>query len=116
MNTRMDRTKLNIGAYCLAPYARTEQHIKELAECGIHLVICVDYDLPTLDLLEKYHVGAIVHTDMPGWWGGDGSNAGTMEQTNPFPLYVEAADRSNVIIYGGIDFEKMHAYFRENPD
>ena len=34
MNTRMDRTKLNIGVYCLASYARSEKHIKELADCG----------------------------------------------------------------------------------
>ena len=92
MNTRMDCTKLNIGVYCLAPYARTEAHIKDLADCGINLVICMDDDRATLDLLEKYHIGAIIDNAMPGWWGGDGTNAGTMEQTNPFDTYVKAAE------------------------
>ena len=28
MNKRMDRNRLNIGAYILQPYARTEDHIR----------------------------------------------------------------------------------------
>ena len=44
MNTRMDRKRLNIGTYHLKPYARTEQHVKDLADCGIDFVICMDYD------------------------------------------------------------------------
>lgn len=93
MNTRMNRTKLNIGTYVLQPYARTEQHIRELADCGINLVLGIDGDRETLDLLEKYQIGAIVNGVMPGWWGGDGTNAGTMERTNPFDAYVKAVER-----------------------
>ena len=45
--SRMDRSRLNIGAYILQPYARSEAHIKDLADCGIDFVICIDnYEYP----------------------------------------------------------------------
>jgi hypothetical protein len=37
----MDRKRLNIGAYILQPYARTERHIKEIADCGIDFIVCM---------------------------------------------------------------------------
>lgn len=91
MNKRMNRERLNIGVYHLRPYARTEQHIRDLRDCGIDFVICLDYDKPTLDLFEKYNVGAIVSGIVPGWWGGDGHNAGQMAANNPIEKYDEAA-------------------------
>ena len=91
MNTRMDRSRLNIGTYILQDYARTEKHIRELAECGIDFVVCMANDRPALDLFEKYHVGAIVNGVLPGWWGGDGDNAGTFEKTHPIEKYEQAA-------------------------
>ena len=91
MNKRMDRTRLNIGVYHLKPYARTEAHIKDLADCGIDFVVCMDNDRPALDLFHKYGVGAIVSGVVPGWWGGDGGNAGTMAAVNPMDTYEAAA-------------------------
>ena len=91
MNKRMDRNRLNIGVYHLKPYARTETHVKELAACGIDFVVCMDNDRPALDLLHQYGVGAIVSGIVPGWWGGDGDNAGTMATVNPMEKYVAAA-------------------------
>lgn len=88
---RMDRNKLNIGVYHLRPYARTEAHVKDLADCGVNFVICMDYDKPALDLFSKYSVGAIVSGIVPGWWGGDGDNAGMMREKNPISKYEEAA-------------------------
>ena len=88
---RMDRGKLNIGVYHLRPYARTEAHIKDLADCGIDFVICMENDRPALDLFNKYGVGAIVSGIVPGWWGGDGDNAGKLEETNPLSKYEEAS-------------------------
>ncbi|MBR4941487.1 MAG: hypothetical protein IKZ19_05755, partial [Clostridia bacterium] len=92
MNRRMDRTKLNIGTYILQPYARSEAHIRELAECGIDFVVCMSNDRPALDLMSKYGVGAIVSGVVPGWWGGDGDNAGALEKTNPIEKYLSAAE------------------------
>ena len=95
MNQRMDRTRLNIGVYHLRPYARTEAHVKDVADCGIDFVVCMDNDRPALDLFHKYGVGAIVSGIVPGWWGGDGSNAGKLADTNPMEKY-EAASASFV--------------------
>ena len=91
MNKRMNRNRLNIGVYHLRPYARTEAHIKDLADCGIDFVVCMDNDRPALDLFHKYGVGAIVSGIVPGWWGGDGDNAGKLRETNPMEKYVAAA-------------------------
>ncbi len=91
MNKRMNRNRLNIGAYILQPYARTEQHIKDVADCGIDFIVCMGNDVPALDLFEKYGVGAIVSGIVPGWWGGDGGNAGKMEAANPMEKYDAAA-------------------------
>ena len=41
MNTKMDRSRLNIGAYILQDYARTEQHIMDVADCGIDFIVCM---------------------------------------------------------------------------
>ncbi|MBE6676291.1 MAG: hypothetical protein IKB28_01400 [Clostridia bacterium] len=90
MNKRMDRNRLNIGAYHLRPYARTEAHVKDVADCGIDFVVCMDNDRPALDLFHKYGVGAIVSGIVPGWWGGDGSNAGKLADTNPMEKYEAA--------------------------
>lgn len=95
MNKRMDRNRLNIGVYHLRPYARTEAHVKDVADCGIDFVVCMDNDRPALDLFHKYGVGAIVSGIVPGWWGGDGSNAGKLADTNSMKKY-EAASASFV--------------------
>ena len=91
MNHRMDRNRLNIGVYHLKPYARTEAHVRDLANCGVDFVVCMDYDRPALDLLHKHNVGAIVTGLVPGWWGGDGNNAGTMAASNPIEKYHKCA-------------------------
>lgn len=88
---RMDVAKLNIGTYCLAEYARTESHVKDIADCGIDFVVSVPYDQTLLDLFAKYKLGAIVNGVAPGWWGGDGSRAGKMAETCPLELYEKAA-------------------------
>ena len=88
---RMDRSRLNIGVYHLRPYARTEAHIKDLADCGVDFVICMDNDRPALDLFQKYGIGAIVSGIVPGWWGGDGTHAGTLHERNPLSMYEEKA-------------------------
>ena len=88
----MDRSKINIGTYYLAPYAYSEEHVKELAECGIDMVVNMRHVSDVLDLFYKYGVGAIVTGIFPGWFGGNGSNAGTMSVTNPIEKYVQAKE------------------------
>ena len=57
--SRMDRNKLTIGTYILRRYARTEQHIKDIADCGIDFVVSMEDDKPALDLFEKYGITEI---------------------------------------------------------
>lgn len=88
----MDISKLIIGAYYLAPYASTAQHVHDLAECGIDVVINMRNDRAALDLLHQNNVKAIVSGIIPGWFGGDGANAGAMCEKNPLDRYEQAAD------------------------
>ena len=48
MNRHMDRSKLNIGAYILQPYARTERHISEIKECGIDFFVRITKEKESL--------------------------------------------------------------------
>ena len=88
---RMDTTKLNIGAYCLATNAQTEAHVRDIAACGIDFMESVPYDLKLMDLFAKYKLGAIVTRVAPPWWGGDGSRAGAMATNCPLSRYEKAA-------------------------
>ena len=92
MNHRMNRSRLNIGAYILQPYARTEAHIRDVVDCGVDFIVGMGDDRPALDLFAKYGLGAIVSGVLPGWWGGNGDNAGTMAEKNPLSKYDEIAD------------------------
>ena len=92
MNTRLDRTKLNIGAYILQPYARTEEHIKDIKECGIDMIVDLDYDTNALDLFYKHSLGAIVRDVAPHWWGGCGK-AGQFHKECPIELYEKIAKK-----------------------
>lgn len=86
-------SKLMIGAYYLAPYASTPEHVRDLADCGIDVVMNMRNDRAALDLLAQNGVGAIVSGIVPGWFGGDGSNAGTMSEKNPIEKYEIAAEK-----------------------
>ena len=85
---RMDRSKLLIGAYCFREAAHDEAHVRDLKECGIDFVTGVQAkDRATLDLLAKYGIGSIAGGVLPGWWGGNGSNAGKMRTSRPRGVY-----------------------------
>ena len=90
---RLNRNRLNIGTYCLQPYARTPAHIQDLAACGIDFVIGIDNDRGVLDLFSQYGIGAVVSGIVPGWFGGLGENAGTMWKTNHLGSYTAAAEK-----------------------
>lgn len=92
MNGRMDSQKLNIGAYYLAPCARSEEHVRELRECGVDFVVGMDNDRPALDMLLRHGVGAVVRGVVPSWWGGNTEKAGRLAQLNPLERYREGAE------------------------
>lgn len=87
MGYRMDRSRLHIGAYCLAPCAWSDEHVRDIARCGIDMMICVPNDRALLDRLHENGIGAVVTGVLPGWFGGMGENAGSMAQKNPLENY-----------------------------
>lgn len=89
----LDTGRLNIGAYYLSPQASTPAHVRDLAQCGIDVIVNMRNDCAALDLLAQNGVHAIVSGIVPGWFGGDGSNAGTMSEKNPLEKYALAAER-----------------------
>ena len=97
---RMDRSKLNIGAYCLAPYAWSEKHVREIAQCGIDLMLCVPYDRALLDRFHENGVGAVVSSVVPGWFGGLGENAGGMARSNPVENYRADGFEDHPAVWG----------------
>ena len=88
---RMDRSRLNIGAYTLRETSRTEQHVRDIADCGIDFMVCVPDDRAMLDRFQKYGIGAIVTGVLPPWWGGEGEDAGTLHEQHPIEKYYAAA-------------------------
>ncbi|MBQ9952072.1 MAG: TRAP transporter small permease subunit, partial [Clostridia bacterium] len=88
----LDTGRLNIGTYYLSPQASTPEHVRDLAQCGIDVVVNMRNDSAALDMLEQSGVKAIVSGIVPGWFGGDGSNAGMMNEKNPLQKYELAAD------------------------
>jgi len=85
---RMDRSKLLVGAYCYRPCGYDEQHVKEIADCGVDFIIGVDArQRAVLDLFAKYRLGVFAGGVLSGWWGGNGSNAGKMRAERPRAAY-----------------------------
>lgn len=90
---RISRDRLLIGTYCLAEYARSEEHIRALREAGVDFVCGVpasDRDL--LDRCEKYGIGVFANDVLPSWWGGYGENAGGMAEAVPLVSYERARE------------------------
>lgn len=88
---RMDRSRLNIGAYILQGNSRSEAHIKDVADCGIDFMMYMNNDTAALNLFSKYGVGAILVGTVPLWWGGFGDNAGTLQAQHPLSEYEAGA-------------------------
>ncbi|MBQ7721016.1 MAG: hypothetical protein IJT56_10575 [Clostridia bacterium] len=91
--TRFDRSKLLIGAYCIAPYARDEAHVRDMKECGIDFLTAAPWDKELLDNCQKYGIGVVTTGVIPGWWGGDGDNAGQFAEKVPLEKIKEGADK-----------------------
>ncbi|MBQ3545449.1 MAG: hypothetical protein IJA34_10775 [Lachnospiraceae bacterium] len=82
----------HIGVYFLQKNARTECHIKDLKNCGIDLVFGIDNDTALLELLHKNGIYAVVSGVLPGWFGGQGNNAGSMSETNQIDEYIKGIE------------------------
>jgi dienelactone hydrolase len=94
----MDRTKLNVGAYYLKPYAQTEKHVKDAKECGIDFFVCMETtrehsEKTALDLFHKYGIGAFVSNVMPSWHGGPTRIHRSFEKEAPLRHWLERGNR-----------------------
>ncbi|MCQ2392554.1 MAG: hypothetical protein MJ240_14165, partial [Kiritimatiellae bacterium] len=88
---RMDRSQLQIGVYCLAPYARTEAHIEDVKDCGVDFIYGIPAtDRATLDLCQKHGLGVIATGAVPFWHGMGGEQAGQMRELRPMAGYEAA--------------------------
>ncbi|MCQ2426539.1 MAG: hypothetical protein MJ070_10405 [Lachnospiraceae bacterium] len=96
----MNKKQFHIGAYLLQKNARTEAHVRDIAECGLDFIACLNlerngrgtgFDTGVLDLFSRYGLGCIVSGVLPGWWGGNGERAGQLCDTNPLSAYEAAA-------------------------
>ena len=61
----LDRTRFQIGAYRLRPYAQTEEHVRDIRDCGIDFVAGIssatlEERMRVLDLFDKYGLCAVV--------------------------------------------------------
>ncbi len=92
MNTRMDRSRLHIGAYLLQAYARTEEHVKDVAESGVdHIIYVHSGAYETFDLFEKYGLGVVTWGPLPHWGGPGYGYVGRMEEKFPLSCYTDPA-------------------------
>jgi len=83
-----DRSKLLIGTYCMKPEFQDEEHVRDMAECGVDFLIA-KVKPSALDAFAKYGVGVVQNGVVPGWWGGGGKN-GKMAEVNTLDKYESA--------------------------
>ena len=93
--TKFDRSRLLIGTYCIDTYARDEAHVRAMKACGIDFLTAAPADHELLDNCKKFGIGVMVNGILPGWWGGDGDNAGKYAASVPLEKIREAAERLN---------------------
>lgn len=91
---KWDRGKFHVGAYCLNPVGvRTDEVVRGIRDCGVEFIVGVDAgDVATLDLFARHGIAVFANGAFPGWWGGDGGNAGKMAAANPLEAYRRRAE------------------------
>ena len=86
----LPKDRFNIGTYCVAAYAQTESHIRDMKECGIDFVIGLRGD-KARPLLAKYGIMEIVGGYIPHPPGSP--KAGTWEKTGKLEAFDKGCER-----------------------
>ena len=86
----LPKDRFNIGTYCVAAYAQTESHIRDMKECGIDFVIGLRGD-KARPLLAKYGIMEIVSGYIPHPPGSP--TAGTWEKTGKLEAFDKGCER-----------------------
>ncbi|MCL2815164.1 MAG: hypothetical protein FWD23_11245 [Oscillospiraceae bacterium] len=65
-----------VGLFAFDQELWDDAGVKQAADTGADFFVSVGSAEPLLSLCEKYDLGIISNSNIPGWWGGDGGNAG----------------------------------------
>ena len=68
-----------VGLFAFDRELWTDEGVKQAAETNADFFMSVASSEPFVSLCEKYNLGIISNSNIPGWWGGDGENAGNYE-------------------------------------
>ncbi len=82
--SRVDRSRFHIGGYYLMKYATDEAHIRDVRDCGLDFISCIEADNPSqmrdvLNLFDKYGLAAYIGC----WPHPRGLKAGTFHESWP---------------------------------
>lgn len=77
----MNRSKFLIGTFGYSDKTlHNEEKFQALLDFGTDYIISANADKDLIALCEKYNIPLIANGRLPGWWGGDGENAGTYHE------------------------------------
>lgn len=77
----MDRNKFLIGTFGYSDKTlHNEEKFQDLINFGTDYIINANADKDIIALCEKHNIPLIASGRFPGWWGGDGENAGTYHE------------------------------------
>lgn len=91
-----DRGKLNIGAYYLSEKAQTEDHVRDVRDCGVDFLVSMSGGAQmrkTYDLLHKYGIGAFVILTSPYWSEALHLAGKDIAQVLPLEKWIRNAER-----------------------
>ena len=89
--TKFDRNVLHTGVYCFRQDLWNDEGMQKLVDAGVDVILSGSPDPTLLDLCQEYGVGVFASGIVPGWWGGEGDNAGTFDDLVPVEDYVKIA-------------------------
>ena len=81
--TDLCKGRYPVGLFYFTEDLWTDEGVKQACETGADFFVSVGSSEPFLSLCEQYGMGIISSSNIPGWWGGDGENAGGY--ANHFP-------------------------------
>ena len=65
-----------VGLFYFDQELCTDEGVRQAADTGADFFMAVGSSESLISLCQKYNLGIISTSNIPGWWGGDGTNAG----------------------------------------
>jgi len=95
----LNENRYPAGLFYLNKELWTDEGIQNAADTGADFIVSAESSEPLLSLCEKYKLGIISNSNMKGWWGGDGSNAGKYAEHMPIGK-IDELKKSPRIVWG----------------